>query len=102
MDLAEKKETPKASNCSKDTFMNITSARFLMCIFIIVSLILIKMYNVYLYTSIKEFYLNQNAFQIINAENVKSYVLSFLSSMFSPVFDSFRTCIVNIFRSVTS
>lgn len=102
MDLVKEKENSLVSNCSKYDMMNITSVRFLMCIFIIIGIIIIKNNNVYWYSYIKEMYLSQNAIEIIDAESIKSYSSLFFSSIVPSAFDFLKIWTVNIFRSVTS
>lgn len=77
---------------------NITFIRFIVCLTLLFMLMYIKNNNTVFYENIRNIYIKENSIEILDKDTLINYIHSWgVASI-----DFFKTCILEIFRSVTS
>ncbi len=82
----------------KDTSVNYTIAKMIACLIIISLIFLLRYYSYETYNFISDWYKNIILYENIDIESVKSNAYSLLTLSL----ESFKTCMDDILRSVTS
>lgn len=82
----------------KDTSINYTITKMISCLIIISVIFAVRYYSIETYNFISNWYKNVILYESINVESVKESIHTLLSLSL----ESFKTCIVDILRSVTS